>query len=126
MSTAAIVEEQVIGVPHRRWFRFSLRTLLLLLTIACLVAAWLVPQLRWIRERHRALDDLAAPNAVESPFGNSAPWSIRLLGEQGYDRIAWVQTGTRDESIATRLRELFPEARICPMDQAEFDAHWPQ
>jgi hypothetical protein len=26
--------------PHRRWFRFSLRTMLVLVTLVCLVAGW--------------------------------------------------------------------------------------
>ena len=88
--------------------------------------AWLVPQLRWIRERPRALHEFAVPNVVERRFNNYAPWSIRLLGEKGCHLIAWERTGTGDDERAAELKRLFPEAQILPMNRGEFNRHWPE
>ena len=39
-----------------RWFRFSLRTMLVLLTLATIGFGWFTAQLKWMHDRHAALD----------------------------------------------------------------------
>jgi len=59
---------------HRRWFRFSLRTVLVLLTLFCV---WLGVQVKWIRDRH---DVLARYPKTSDSACPSAPWSITSGG----------------------------------------------
>ena len=41
---------------RRRWFRFSLRTLFVVLTVLCFVlGGWVAYQLNWISQRHAAI-----------------------------------------------------------------------
>jgi hypothetical protein len=38
-------------IPRRRWYQFSLRTMFVLVTVACVVLAWVGYSLNWIRQR---------------------------------------------------------------------------
>jgi hypothetical protein len=101
----------------RRWFRFSLRMLFLLVA---LVAIWLGYHLNWIRQRHAArawvkgqaeyFDDVPVQQGAFP--GAHAPWRIRMLGEDGVTSI-WVVV--RKEAVdpeQQRLEGLFPEAKV--------------
>jgi hypothetical protein len=94
--------------PRRRWFRFSLRTLFVVVTVLAIGLSWVAYQLNWIRERHKALGvDGSDPMAwVEIP-SRRAPWSLRIFGEFGSAVIVPFHSSDR-----ARLRSLFPEATI--------------
>jgi hypothetical protein len=93
--------------PKRRRFRFSLRTLFVLVTI---VGVWLGFQLNWIRERHEflrrpavsedssILDDSACPT--------KAPWELRLFGEPPIKVIVVPSAMTEEAG------RLFPESLV--------------
>jgi hypothetical protein len=96
----------------RRWFRFSLRTLFVLVTVLCI---WLGHSLTWIRQRHTvfhrhhpALRSMSR-NGIRTDHAN-APWSIRLLGEPGAVAIL-LKRGT-SAAERERIQQLFPEAEI--------------
>ena len=116
--------------PRRRWFRFSLRTLFVLVTI---FGVWLGVQVKWIRDRHEALmqyrglengtvgETFTGHNSWFYPSvlrGESAkaPWSIRIFGEYGMKTIlldggdALDRDPERVQSEKRRLAKLFPEA----------------
>ena len=118
----------------RRWFRFSLRTLFVLLTV---FGVWLGVQVKWIRDRHAALawiatsgyswvvpygfsaEDFVAKPAPDDPCYTRAPWSIRMLHESGIARIRIYRSESGEtfdyQSVDEKLRELkrlFPEADI--------------
>jgi hypothetical protein len=115
----------------RRSFRFSLRTLFVVVTV---FACWLGYQLNWIRERHAYLSKAdaffaGAPLAPSRFRWNvtmaddpdlqrwsasvglpaRAPWSLRIFGEPAVAMI-----DVTDEEFAQdwvkRGRRLFPEA----------------
>jgi hypothetical protein len=44
-----------ITKPTRRWFRFSLRTMLVLVTLVAIIAGWVGQQLNWIGQRREFL-----------------------------------------------------------------------
>jgi hypothetical protein len=74
--------------PKRRWLRFSLRTLFVLVTIIGVGAGWVTYQLNWIRERHKWREWLNAHAGGGSIGGMQdeprppLPWSLALFGEQ--------------------------------------------
>ena len=92
----------------RRWFRFSLRTLFLLVTVFCV---WLGYHLNWMRERHAFLASL--PKDWQPPPWNThntlAPLGLWLLSETGITSI-YIAKG-EDEKI-NLAPKLFPEARV--------------
>ena len=96
--------------PHRRWFRFSLRTLFVLMTVLGAGLGWLGVQLKWIRDRHQALEkwdnDQHVVNAYEPLSDVEAPWSLRLFGEFGVDGI------TVEQNQVSEYQKLFPEAEV--------------
>ncbi len=92
--------------PRRRWFRFSLRALFLVVTA---FGCWLGYQLNWIRQRE---EFLASGRGSESIYVIShqpirAPRVLSLLGERG--RVLIEVSDSRDVAEARRL---FPEANI--------------
>ncbi len=115
---------------RRRWW-FSLRTLLVIVTISCVFLGWLGVQLRWIHERHEALRwvmplharQLAAQSGTSPPLrkgfyvshaGVQAPWNLRIFGESGVERLEvdpeWLNMDA--PYSLDELRSLFPEAEI--------------
>lgn len=99
----------------RRWFRYSLRTFFVLLTV---FAVWLGVQVKWIRDRHAALAWAEAHAAVgEEAYPaatRDAPWSLRLLGEDGVTMIV-ICSDDKEYSLEG-LKRLFPEADIAQAD----------
>jgi len=90
-----------------RWPQISLRAFFALVTFAGVVC-WLGVQLKWIHDRHEALERYRAHH--QDPFGvfdlrvviggHKAPWSIAILGERG------VRGLPKDDA---ELARLFPE-----------------
>jgi len=102
------------AAPPRRRFRFSLRTLFVLVTV---LSVWLGVQMKWIRDRHTALRE-ARPFVRFSPHTSgmfqvehAAPWSIRIFGEQPVNTIL-VHAGGGNDYSEDELKRLFPEARV--------------
>ena len=84
----------------RRWFRFSLRTFFVLLTLAACAAWWVQVQLKWIHDRHDVL--MQHMHWV----AGYPPWSLRLFGEPG------ISTISAPDAQQARVQELFPEAEV--------------
>ncbi len=76
--------------PKSRWFRFSLRTLFVAVTV---VGCGLGYGLNWMRQRHDFLRqrDVSYSNTdiwIGTELASiTAPWPLRLLGENGYPTI---------------------------------------
>jgi hypothetical protein len=112
--------------PRRRWFRFTLRTLFVVVTLAAIAASWVAYQINWIRARHTFLEIAAAePRSMQTNIAMAldarlgrpdlsppAPWSLRIFREPAVALIV-----VRDEFTASewveKARGLFPEARVC-------------
>jgi hypothetical protein len=95
--------------PKRRWFRFGLRTLFVVMTLS---GCWLGYHLNWIRERHAYLGNSAA---VVSRGSAAAPLSLRMLGEDGITSVTvagWA--ANRNPAYARRL---FPESKVFGGDE---------
>jgi len=109
--------------PNRRWLRFSLRMLFVVVTV---LACWLGYELNWVRERRAVtgnplvqVQDFHLSVWRDFKYGPRtsarthqqhpvAPWPLDLLGEPGYWIISLPKGTTEQE--ASRIRRLFPEA----------------
>jgi hypothetical protein len=108
----------------RRWFRFSLRTLFVVMMV---FGCWLGLQLNWIRQRHNALATwklLAAGMGMydpisDGPIDGKPPRMLWAFGEPGYE-IIWRHFSPRQGSQLTDVEQaeveevtkLFPEAIV--------------
>ncbi len=110
--------------PNRRWFRFSLRTLFVVVTCLGCLLGWLAYNLNWIRERRHAVrwlsqQELFGPGMVKSEHQPELPWSLRVLGEDPSYDVVWVFPGPEEfvdipafrRRMAT-IAPLFPETRF--------------
>ena len=89
--------------PKRRWFRFSLRTLLLLVVLIGIPLGWVGNRVNWIRQRRAFLQGpSASPNVSLKPQVDT-PGMLWLFGESSHP-IIWC----RPEDVA-EARRLFPE-----------------
>jgi hypothetical protein len=103
--------------PTHRWFRWSLVTMFVVVT---LFAVWLGYSANWIRQRRafvseqrqhlRAIgsdvDFYSSRNRVQAPYG---AW---LLGESGVARMFVLHEKGQRERDIRRARRLFPEATL--------------
>jgi hypothetical protein len=113
--------------PKRRWFRYSLRMLFVLVTVVC---CWLGYELNWIRQRHAFLakqrvvfeqtPTLGFPGTSEPVQGATrAPDLLSLFGESGVSVLLlqiFVENydgADSDRYDEVRLaKQLFPEAQV--------------
>jgi hypothetical protein len=130
--------------PHhtRRWFQFSLGTMIVVVTVA---AGFVAYHATWIRQRQEFIAaeinrGAAREHIPQSIPGSDAPYLLRLLGATGFERIdvfvegrKWSELSTPDlERIHQALR-LFPEADIQVWNQESLeylgqhskDQEWP-
>ncbi len=106
--------------PRRHWFRFSLRTMFVIVTILCIWFGW---NLNKVRQRSTALTYLKQDGAdVRLPADgwpmkpwHTVPLSLRLLGAEPVTRIV-LPKGRYTYGDVTRVTELFPEAEIVVAD----------
>jgi hypothetical protein len=105
-------------IPERRWFRWSLKTLFVLILLLAIPLGWTTAQFKWIRDRRKALHGLEQSRRAfildwESSFvhdpDDKLPWSLRLFGEDSVRQI-FIRHGR--ESELEPLRILFPEADV--------------
>src|SRR5262249_20152357 len=107
--------------PNRRWFRWSLRTMFVVVTI---LGLWLFPQMKWIMDRRAALRWIVTQGDIwrDVPVsqrahlgGVPAPWQIRMLGETGVEQIGVVVEAAEVAARRKELERLFPEAEVLVM-----------
>ena len=95
--------------PRHPWYQFSLRSFLVLVTLACAGFGWWVHRSReWIRERCEWRESHGWPLSTERTEATTAPGGLWLFGEAGIETIAF---DGADEGIEEFSR-LFPETRI--------------
>ena len=111
--------------PKRRWFRFSLRTLFVVVTV---FAIWLGYHVNWIQERRVGRQWLEEHSPINMwPVGNMPsfpnsetkpplPFGLRILGERP---LLFALVRPKDSESLSRYRQrvaemsrLFPECRI--------------
>jgi hypothetical protein len=114
--------------PKRRWFRWSLRTLFVVVTILCGVMAWTIHNWQQVQERETSLRAFCARGASLGPIfepgepiigketGRSIPVMWRLLGAQEPGGDIWLSPETFTEQEKRRLQSLFPDVYVVWFD----------
>ena len=124
----------MIAKPKRRWFRFSLRTLFVLVTVLCV---WLGYQVnlvsqrrdfvrmleqspvyptkkgRWAPREWHPYDSVAVAirmTQLGSKPPQSIPWVRLVLGDETYWEL--VLPDTYEQAMVDKANKLFPEASI--------------
>ena len=100
-----------------RSFRYSLRSLLIAITIVGLALGWVTRSNRWIQQRHAllTLDDFYGNQSVPPLFKHVAPGGLWLFGERGQHtiRIATESPLSQADRIKVHeARRLFPESTL--------------
>jgi hypothetical protein len=99
---------------NRRWFQFSLRSLMIVVTLFCVVVGGYVGwQAKVVRERRVELSRVVDMRLVGIDGADKEgviPWIRRALGDKRVGSIKMV-VGT-DAAELDRLRVLFPEAKV--------------
>jgi hypothetical protein len=101
--------------PKRRWFQFSIRTVLIATTVFCVWVGWLTSS---IRERKQLLEwmlDGHARAVATNPAHLPLPWYRRALGDT-YLLGVELWTDVPDDMVE-RVRIAFPEAIIGKRDK---------
>ena len=96
-------------MPLSRYFRFRLRTLLLVMTILSPLLAWTAYSLNWIMERHRVRMEtcmVEEDNRIPRP---TAPGGLWLFGEQGMYGFSLHPDSKIRLAYA---KSIFPEAEV--------------
>lgn len=111
----------MVARPRRTWFRFSLRSLFVLVT---LVGVWLGYQMSIVRERQALLASIVArggivtetdPSAARMPDIEDIPWYRRILGDRAVASIgmgAEIPSGVAYPATVGRVLRAFPEAEV--------------
>jgi hypothetical protein len=115
-DNAAMNAEPLNSPPpkcKRRWYQFSLRTLIVAVTLLAIAAGYVGRQFQLARDRKAFLDnhlDKYGNLIVEPSVTIEVPWIRRLLGDEGVSKLGLDSGSDKDER--QRAAALFPEARI--------------
>ena len=95
-----------------RWPQVSLKGFFVLVTLLGVLLGWLGVQVKWIRDRHDAIDESIMFSSGEKVV--PAPWSLRIFGEAGIEAfiIDLNQPKETQKRERERLAPLFPEAEL--------------
>jgi hypothetical protein len=107
--------------PKRRWLRFSLRTMFVVVTVA---ACWIGYDLNWIRQRREAVQQTRfSVDNIDPASGTAqevrAPGLLWLFGEHGYAVLSYTippghdwELSREQEAELQRVARLYPEAEL--------------
>lgn len=105
---------------RRRWYRFSLRTLLVVVTVMCVYLGWAI---NWKRQREAFLMTGGVFDHSDSDF--PAPILVRAVGAKGYHYpMLWKPSDLQLQEA----RRLFPEANLMYEKggyMSLYDRDWP-
>ncbi len=114
-DNAAMDADPPISDPpkrKRRWYQFSLRTLLIGVSLLAAICGYVKRQYEIVQERQSFFEQSVSVScAGTNPEGPDVPWIRSLLGDRGYAVIGLVSDTERAER--QRAAVLFPEALIC-------------
>lgn len=107
----------IASASQRRWPRFSLRALFVMLTTAAILTAWAVSNYRWAHQRREFMAAAGAVNGHERTVQGYHTQESRtyiwwLLFRDHRVTFVHLFPGTFDDAYLVQVRELFPDAEI--------------
>ena len=100
----------------RLWFRYTLRTLFVLLTLLGIALGWLAVQVKWKHDRREARKSIRSFSSSRlRDFGfdltreTRSPLGLRLLGEKP---VTLIVVPPQSKYSIAELERLFPEAQV--------------
>ncbi|HEV3415637.1 MAG TPA: hypothetical protein VG056_02440, partial [Pirellulales bacterium] len=118
-------------LPNRkRRFQFSLRTLLIGVTLLAVLCAYVAREVKIAKERRKAVETYEPLREIVKTVwrgGNEyesrdvlieAPWPLRWFGEDGYKGVVVPDNTAADEIV--RLERLFPEASVVRRSDTDY------
>ena len=106
----------------RRWFRFSLRTMFVVIVLLSIPLSWIGYHRQWMHAReiaYRRLHHLHQGGFMTAP--PAPPWPLWLFGATKIDRRDWRIRLDESDPEVSRLRELFPELQITSIKRFTHD-----
>lgn len=107
---------------RRPWHQFSLRTLLIVVSLLSLPCAYVAHEYRIVRER-KALAETPGTEPswhVGRPESNKISWFRKWLGDYEFEEIT-VNDSTTTNDLIDRYRAAFPEAEITRIRNGKID-----
>ena len=109
--------------PRRRWFRFSLRTFLVLVTLAGCVIGWLGWNVEIVRRRQAMLNLMryrwSVTVSIDPERAVRLSWIRRMLGDES--RHVDIQGHAMTKAELDELRAAFPEMGV-PTTEREIES----
>jgi hypothetical protein len=123
----------VLARPRRRWFRFSLRTLLIFTAAVAAIAAWFTLALRAAQDQRDAVMTLAGANEntwiryeldqnLVSGLHRPTTWYTDLLGIDFFRSVENVSIGNAGEKVQLSALRRLPKTRSLYLDNVQFSA----
>ena len=100
--------------PTCRWFRWSLRTLFVAITVLCVTLGWNMHQYRQLQQRVKTLEVIGLRGAQQpggTGSGQRMPLLWRMLGTRPVEVIE-LPLNEFSESERQRIQALFPETSV--------------
>jgi hypothetical protein len=108
---------------RRRWFRFRLRTMFVIVTLVSCGAAWFGGEMRFVRERRQLGEAIMAKQGYFYFDANTeipeVPWWRKWLGDYSVDQIR--VPFAHDAEFRSEAKRLFPEAAFSPISKEEIE-----
>ncbi|NQU19726.1 MAG: hypothetical protein HQ567_00475 [Candidatus Nealsonbacteria bacterium] len=113
--------------PKRRWYQYSLRSLLVFVVVASIGFSWLATRLKRAKARHQAAAEVQKVAAEIQSLGGSVDidcldepnWFDRLLGDPGVLRVDHVRGGSEFGSLGMKKLKGLNDLRILNLFLAE-------
>jgi hypothetical protein len=116
LKKALLKDDMTASEPERRWFQFSLRTLLVFVTLCAVPCSWLGVKLQQARRERKLATEIEMCGGSVSWSKPSGPdWLRRVLGDDVFRHVYFVDLGNTNVTDVglERFVELTQVQELC-------------